>query len=300
VGILFHLNAQAAPGQGQPFQQLQDQIDQVVQDQSAGDQGLQNQIDQEVIDRTNGDADLQSQIDDCQCSMAMTPQSFPPENPSLGDMYYNNTEAICVYMVTGWVKIGGDGVCDTVTSATGQVWMDRNLGASRVATSSMDSVAYGDLYQWGRGTDGHQIRTSPTTSTLSSSDNPGHGNFILALSSPYDWRSPQNNNLWQGVDGTNNPCPSGFRLPTETEWQTERASWSSDDSVGAFGSPLKLVLAGSRLRTSGALFQVGTSSYYWSSTVDGTNARALHFDSGHAAMVSDNRAYGDSVRCLQD
>lgn len=43
----------------------------------------------------------------------------------------------------------------TVTSA-GQVWMDRNLGASRVAISSADSLAYGDLYQWGRGTDGHE------------------------------------------------------------------------------------------------------------------------------------------------
>ena len=52
----------------------------------------------------------------------------------------------------------------TVTSTTGQVWMDRNLGASRVATSSTDSAAYGDLYQWGRGTDGHEKRTSSTTS----------------------------------------------------------------------------------------------------------------------------------------
>ena len=38
----------------------------------------------------------------------------------------------------------------TVTSATGKVWMDRNLGAGRVATSSTDTEAYGDLYQWGR------------------------------------------------------------------------------------------------------------------------------------------------------
>ncbi len=35
----------------------------------------------------------------------------------------------------------------TVTSA-GQIWMDRNLGASRVATSLYDVLAYGDLYQW--------------------------------------------------------------------------------------------------------------------------------------------------------
>ena len=39
------------------------------------------------------------------------------------------------------------GPVPTVTSA-GQVWMDRNLGASRVATSFDDEEAYGDLYQW--------------------------------------------------------------------------------------------------------------------------------------------------------
>ena len=51
----------------------------------------------------------------------------------------------------------------TVTSAGGQVWMNRNLGASRVAVSSTDTAAYGDLYQWGRLDDGHESRTSLTT-----------------------------------------------------------------------------------------------------------------------------------------
>jgi len=121
----------------------------------------------------------------------------------------------------------------TVTS-TGQVWMDRNLGASQVANAYNDSAAYGDLYQWGRRTDGHEKRTSITTSTLSSSDTPGHGNFIESSKAPYDWRSPQNDNLWQGVSGVNNPCPAGFRIPIESEWETERFSWSSNDSIGAY------------------------------------------------------------------
>ena len=79
-------------------------------------------------------------------------------------------------------------------------WMDRNLGASKIAGSSNDVSAYGDLFQWGRGADGHQIRTSGMTAILSSSDNPGHSNFITPAASPYDWRSPQNPNLWQGVN----------------------------------------------------------------------------------------------------
>ncbi|MDZ7738239.1 MAG: hypothetical protein U5K32_04030 [Bacteroidales bacterium] len=38
--------------------------------------------------------------------------------------------------------------------------MDRNLGASQVATASDDENGYGDLYQWGRSADGHESRTS--------------------------------------------------------------------------------------------------------------------------------------------
>jgi len=51
----------------------------------------------------------------------------------------------------------------TVKSATGKIWMDRNLGASQVATSSTDAAAYGDLYQWGRAADGHEnlLRVQP-------------------------------------------------------------------------------------------------------------------------------------------
>ncbi len=59
--------------------------------------------------------------------------------------------------------------------------MDRNLGATQAATSSSDANSYGDLCQWGRGTDGHQIRTSNTNSTLSSADEPGNANFISKL-----------------------------------------------------------------------------------------------------------------------
>jgi hypothetical protein len=66
-----------------------------------------------------------------------------------------------------------------VTSAGGSIWMDRNLGATQVATSSTDALAYGNLFQWGRGADGHQVRTSGTTTTLSSADQPGNSNFIL-------------------------------------------------------------------------------------------------------------------------
>jgi len=182
----------------------------------------------------------------------------------------------------------------------GQCWKDRNLGATQVATASDDSAAYGDLYQWGRLADGHQYRTSLNTGVNSVNDVPGHSNFITESSSPNDWRVPQNDNLWQGLDGINNPCPQGFRLPTQTELETERLSWSSNNAAGAFASPLKLVVAGYRDYSDGALSFTGGAGYYWSSTVSGINARILFFGNTNAFMHSYARATGCSVRCLKD
>ena len=201
----------------------------------------------------------------------------------------------------------GEWLIDTITEvievlnpATGKTWMDRNLGASRAATSSTDAEAYGDLYQWGRAADGHQIRTSSTTTTLSNSDTPEHNNFILAPNTPHDWRSSQNNNLWQGVNGTNNPCPSGYRLPSEAEWRAELNSWNSPDANGAFASPLKLPMAGFRISSDGSLFDVGSRGDYFSSTVDGNRSLFLLFISSYAYINSYFRAHGTSVRCLKD
>jgi len=195
---------------------------------------------------------------------------------------------------------GATTVVDVTNPTTGRIWMDRNLGATQVATSSSDVNAYGDLYQWGRRADGHQCRTSPTTATLSSVDQPAHGNFILSPNAPYDWRSPQNANLWQGVNGVNNPCPSGYRIPTETEMNAERLSWSSNNGSGAFASPLKWTMAGYRNYNNGTLFSVSFSGYYWSSSVSGTDSRYLNFISSGGGMSDLYRAYGLTVRCIKD
>jgi uncharacterized protein (TIGR02145 family) len=196
---------------------------------------------------------------------------------------------------------GATAIVDVTNPTTGRAWMDRNLGASQVATSSTDQNAYGDLYQWGRRADGHQCRTSPTTATLSSIDQPAHGDFITINSGNHDWRSPQNANLWQGVNGVNNPCPSGYRIPTETELDTERLSWSQNNSVGAFASPLKWTLAGSRVYSNGTLGFVGLAGYFWSSSVvNVTLSRYLVFNSGNATVNGDARARGFTVRCIKN
>ncbi len=211
----------------------------------------------------------------------------------------NNIPAAGIFPAGTVNCAGATAVVNVTNPTTGKIWMDRNLGASQVATSSTDAASYGDLYQWGRRADGHQCRTSATTATLSSVDQPANSNFILAPSAPYDWRSPQNVNLWQGVNGVNNPCPSGYRIPTEPELEAERLSWSVNTSVGAFASPLKLPVAGGRDGSGGTLGGVGAHGSYWSSAVSGTDSRGLGFDS-IAGITDDDRTGGFSVRCLKD
>jgi len=196
----------------------------------------------------------------------------------------------------------------TVVSATGRIWMDRNLGASRVAISSTDSLAFGDLYQWGRGADGHQLRTSAIRFGTSSTPDPGHGYFFLmASSSESDWLYPQNNRLWQGVTGVNNPCPAGFRIPTSTELNTERLSWASNTPDAAFAAPLKLVFGGRRDNNTGEIrindLSLGS---YWTSTVHRPSglwedfAQALYIWADNVFIEDLGRGFGSSVRCIQD
>lgn len=215
----------------------------------------------------------------------------------------------CVEFPSGTVHcLGGPTAVVNVTNpTTGKTWMDRNLGASQVATSSADTAAYGDLYQWGRFSDGHQCRTSATTTTLATSVAPTtgtawYGKFIINATSPYYWTTTAQTNLWQGVNGTNNPCPSGYRIPTLAEWAAELASWSSNNAAGAFASPLKLPSGGARLFNSGSLTLVDVYGFYCSSSVSGTSSSNVYFDPSGAYTYSGSgsRAYGYSVRCLKD
>ena len=185
---------------------------------------------------------------------------------------------------------------------TTKCWLDRNLGADQVATSSTDSLAYGDLFQWGRPADGHQNTSSVTIITLSSSDTPNHNKFILAPFNPYDWRSDNNSNRWNASPIVNNPCPTGFRVPTLTELIAEKNSWGSQqNSAGAFASPLKLTVAGYRSNGDGSLSDVGSGGSYWLSTAYYAASKYLYFDSVHVDIANYHyRAFGLSVRCIKD
>jgi hypothetical protein len=208
-----------------------------------------------------------------------------------------------------------------VLGADGRTWLNNNLGADYAnttkasfnpaaqASSSTDFRAYGSLFQWGRGADGHEVInwTSSSAGTAVNGTTAGpistpwsSTNFITNSTVPSDWRTPQNDNLWQGVSGTNNPCPIGYRLPTVTEQIDQRLSWSTLYGAGAHASPLKLPLAGYRVIDSGSLTVASSYGLIWSSTRIGTSSRGLIFGIGTGYEFNNPRAYGFSVRCLKD
>lgn len=128
---------------------------------------------------------------------------------------------------------------------TNRIWLDRNLGASRACVSPYDKACFGDYYQWGRGTDGHEKPNSKTTKIPSLVANPTHGKFVIYSKDNKNWITPLDTTMWKGVNAINNPCPTGFKVPSKKELKPETRYISNQKD--AFNSFLKLAAAGNRL-----------------------------------------------------
>lgn len=188
----------------------------------------------------------------------------------------------------------------TVVGEDGRCWLDRNLGANRVCLSIDDQECFGDYFQWGRLIDGHQLYNSLVTDEQSTSNIPGHPMFISHFS---DWRNPKNDNLWQGENGVNNPCPPGWRVPT----LDEVISYHQSIEMGvpynqyAFDSNLKFPSNYAR-NNEGEINDGFVYSTIWTSTVNGDK---VHDFMWHEAQPAPHtlprlRVEGRAVRCILD
>lgn len=187
-----------------------------------------------------------------------------------------------------------------------------NLGAA--ATNGTDPFTpnwqlNGAYYWWGVQT----VFAPGPSGPLSSQANDG----------VYTTSSLSPDNSWtDNVKTANDPCPSGFRVPTRAQMQglidyneeVITGSWTSSStnySSGImFGTELYLPAAGYRLSATGALSSRGVAGQYWTSTM-GTQSFSSYnldfnnFNNGNTAAVSttffvNNRNLGMSVRCIKE
>lgn len=195
----------------------------------------------------------------------------------------------------------------TITSTrTGRIWMDRNLGALQVATNINDAMARGDLYQWGRQADGHEIRVSETTTTLSTSDNPQNGLFIIS-GVKKDWKVNSNNNLWQPKTNLNNVCPVGFRVPTIDEFRAEGEGVIKYSDNGTEMGELKLPSTGIRNSDGSNYYPLNSNivnlNYWTSSVFDNDYVYSLtkdYYNRNSNLSIINPKSQGLPVRCIKD
>jgi len=190
-----------------------------------------------------------------------------------------------------------------ISPFTSEVWLDRNLGASQVCTSTDDASCFGDYYQFGRLFDGHQLSNSTTTITQSDDISNAGSSFILYDSSTngfYDWVTNDINGslrsaVWSSIDGSG-ICPVGFRVPTIEELEVEITNG------GTSANFLNIPQAGSRSGTTGALSQttygiLGTVSILFNSIY---YPKVMYYDSFSSSSDTESLLGGVSIRCLKE
>ena len=234
-----------------------------------------------------------------------------------GRIYFTQSDAQA-YLDSFFISfVSGDTwdglVYKTITSElTGRIWLDRNLGSTQTCTAFDDVDCYGDYYQWGRATDGHEKQDSTTTSTLATTTIPNNDNFIL--SSVYlsldkfstDWTTAdssgsQRTSEWLETDGTS-VCPIGFRVPTKIEFEKELIAIANQ--TDAFNK-LKLPSTSSKNDSTGTIYQDNSFSSYWTSesipseNPNTQNASTSTFTSVGAFMFDVYRARALPIRCIK-
>ncbi|HFK5529589.1 TPA: FISUMP domain-containing protein, partial [Elizabethkingia anophelis] len=187
-------------------------------------------------------------------------------------------------------------------------FMCHNLGADYSADPFVPSaVIHGAKYQWG-------AQTNETGRYISQSYDQSNSGVIPGWKSNL---SPKLNGSWSDTNKTaNDPCPSGYRVPTQAQWQAVIDNNDNVERVGSWNTgnyttalyfrnssnirTLMLPIAGGRYSTDGLLAERGYSAYYWSSSVFTSNAHFLRLFNTNAVVGKGDRTTGIPVRCVAE
>jgi uncharacterized protein (TIGR02145 family) len=198
------------------------------------------------------------------------------------------------------------GQCNAKISATEtKTFMCHNLGAANTSADPFTPgwQINGGYWQWGLSV---QAAAGPT----------GSGSSQANEGSISGWNTTgAANGSWIDNNKTSNdPCPSGFRVPTKAQWDGVIANntltnvgtnWTgSTTNYGTgkkLGNNLFLPAAGGRNGDDGTLDYRGNFGFYWSSTEGGSDfAWSLDFDIDGADTYYSYRTVGLSVRCIAE
>ncbi|MDB4563851.1 fibrobacter succinogenes major paralogous domain-containing protein [Flavobacteriales bacterium] len=125
---------------------------------------------------------------------------------------------------------------------------------------------------------------------------------------------------WYAATDAAELCPTGWHVPTDDEWTALETYLGANGHSGTEGTALKATSGwgsggngtddfgfsalpgGNRDRYDGFFGNAGYFGYWWSSSLDGTDAvnRRLTYDSNLFGLNNSNKRSGYSVRCLKD
>lgn len=199
----------------------------------------------------------------------------------------------------------------TVRGGDGNIWLQQNLGSSQVASAMGDEASYGDLFQWGRWDDGHQLRNSATAAPTAPNSPDGlAGINAFIIGSPSWWGTFAATDKWTASNPANvsntigaDPCRAvgqGWKMPSQAEWTGIVNSENIANPGTAYNSRLKLPASGYRSSSNGDLTFAGQRGYFWSSDTSNSGGKFLYIGSTIANPSSGAmRGQGSAVRCIK-
>ena len=164
-------------------------------------------------------------------------------------------------------------------------WATRNVGAP--GTFADNSTDAGMFYQWNR-RQGWSAITPGEGIAVDGWDYSPHPKYI-------EWKRE------------NDPCPFGWRVPTQVELLSLRDAgsiWTTQNEVngrlfGSYPYQIFLPVVGWRDLSNGRLTLVGTNGRYWSSMRDNIDfVQGLYLHSTSVNWFSSRPTFGHNVRCV--